>query len=203
MSEKMTVLALDAMGVIYRSGDDVGELLIPFIKEHKGTRDISLIEDLYQRASLGEMTSDKFWHEVGVSPELEDNYLERHELVEGLLPFLDKVSHASVKIICLSNDVAEWSLKLRQRFGLERYIATWFVSGEMSVRKPNSVIYQAMLKTLNEPAKNITFVDDREKNVAAANELGIGSILFRSDATSSVGAEVISDYLALSSYLKL
>jgi hypothetical protein len=32
-------LILDAMGVIYRSADDVEELLIPFVAAHGGTQD--------------------------------------------------------------------------------------------------------------------------------------------------------------------
>jgi hypothetical protein len=45
-----SVLALDAMGVIYRSGDDVGELLIPFVAANGGSTDSELIEGNYLRA---------------------------------------------------------------------------------------------------------------------------------------------------------
>ena len=56
LSQDMT-LVLDAMGVIYETGDDVTDLLVPFIAEKGGTTDVADIEHAYHDASLGLMTS--------------------------------------------------------------------------------------------------------------------------------------------------
>ena len=77
------VLVLDAMGVIYRSADDVAELLVPFVREHGGSRDTAYITREYRCSSLGRMSSAELWQNLGVSPTLEDEYLAGHSLSPG------------------------------------------------------------------------------------------------------------------------
>lgn len=171
------ILALDAMGVLYRSGDDVGELLEPFVREHGG--DAGKVAEAYHAASLGEISPDLFWEQVGLSAELEDAYLERHELAPGVDAALRAAQDLFGGICCLSNDVSRWSLKLRRRFGLESRISGWFISGEMWLRKPDPRIYEQMIDGLGVAPGAVSFVDDREKNVAAARAAGINAVLFQ------------------------
>lgn len=172
------ILVLDAMGVIYQSCDDVEELLVPFIREQGSNIDKKTIEDLYTRASLGEFSSEEFWAKVGVDYNLEDEYLDRHQLSVGLLDFLSVIKdQVKAPIYCLSNDVSEWSIKLRRKFQLDQYIERWFISGDLKVRKPSSGIYDALIREANVEPTQMLFVDDREKNVAKANDFGIQTIL--------------------------
>ena len=64
----MKNLVLDAMGVIYSVGDDVRDLLLPYIKEKGGIQDFSKIWDIYHSASLGHMPSSELWKAVGLNP---------------------------------------------------------------------------------------------------------------------------------------
>lgn len=172
------ILVLDAMGVIYQSCDDVEELLVPFIREQGSNIDKKTIEYLYTRASLGEFSSEQFWTKVGVDYNLEDEYLDRHQLSVGLLDFLSVFKdQVKAPIYCLSNDVSEWSIKLRRKFQLDQYIERWFISGDLKIRKPSSGIYDALIREANVEPTQMLFVDDREKNVAKANEFGIQTVL--------------------------
>ena len=105
----MKTLVLDAMGVIFVAGDDVVELLCPFVHEHGGIVDDGQIEALYNDASLGRLSARRFWEQVQVDPTLEDNYLRRHRLSIGLREFLRDAKARVDSIWCLSNDVSEWS----------------------------------------------------------------------------------------------
>lgn len=172
------VLVLDAMGVIYRVGDDVAHLLIPFIRENGGRDDTAQIESAYTEASLGQISAAEFWKRVGISDALEDQYLQRLELSDGLPKMLEVVGERFDEVDCLSNDVAEWSRKLRTRFGLERHISRWYISGELGARKPSLEIYRHMLHDLNVAPDDVLFVDDRAKNLHAAAELGIQTVYF-------------------------
>ena len=172
------ILVLDAMGVIYQSCDDVEELLVPFIREQGSNIDKKIIEDLYTRASLGEFSSEQFWTKVGVDYNLEDEYLDRHQLSVGLLDFLSVIKNqVKVPIYCLSNDVSEWSIKLRKKFQLNQYVEKWLISGDLKIRKPSSGIYDVLIRDANVKPTQILFVDDREKNIVAANEFGIQTVL--------------------------
>ena len=81
-------IVLDAMGVLYRACDDVPELLVPFVADHNGAG-AHEVEAAYLRASLGESTASQFWAEVGLDPAIEDAYLKRHELADGVIAFLE------------------------------------------------------------------------------------------------------------------
>ena len=171
-------LVLDAMGVIYTARDDVAELLVPFITANNGTRDFPAIQDAYIRASLGEMPAEEFWRLVGVDSLLEDEYLMTHNLSDGVLEFLPAASDRFDRILCLSNDVSEWSVKLRKRFGLERFISDWFISSDLGIRKPSPEIYDRVIQAAGLSPRNTVFVHDRPKNLDPAQALGITGILF-------------------------
>src|SRR5271157_1173749 len=127
----MKVLVLDAMGVIYPVGDDVRDLLYPFVLEKRGVSDFAVIENYYKLASLGKISAQEFWKDVGLYPQLENEYLQRFKLTPGLLDFLKKAESRGIEIWCLSNDLAEWSQKLRKRFGLEQYFRGFVISGDV------------------------------------------------------------------------
>ena len=181
------------MGVIYRAGDDVGELLVPFLREHGCTQDRGVIETYYRVASLGQISARHFWDTMGVNPHLEDEYLSRHECVPELNAFLEWARWAGIQMACLSNDVSEWSLKLRRRFGLESYIRQWAVSGDLGVRKPDGLIYEKAIQMFGRAPDELLFVDDRVPNVRAGRLSGMNAVLFsadrghRDDAEPSVG----------------
>jgi HAD superfamily hydrolase (TIGR01509 family) len=199
----MKILALDAMGVIYSARDDVLELLCPFIAEKGGIREIDTVQRIYVSASLGEISSAEFWKSVKIDPELEDAYLQRHRLSEGLLEFLEILSSQDIKVWGLSNDVSEWSRKLRGQFGLDKYFKGFVVSGDVHIRKPDSLIYRYLLKKSNASAQNIVFVDDQPKNLDVAAGLGFRTLLFEGrDQDNKHNHDVINGFPELFKWLR-
>jgi len=173
------LLALDAMGVIYAEADDGLNLLYPFIVEKGGCREILEIIRLYNLVSMGRMSSAEFWISAGVDPALEDEYLLRHRLSEGLPEFLEEMRSLGMELWCLSNDVSEWARKLRTKFGLDKYFSGFVISGDTGSRKPDSAIYLSLLEKAGFQPREAIFVDDRLRNIEAAARLGITGILFR------------------------
>jgi HAD superfamily hydrolase (TIGR01509 family) len=176
----MPCLVLDAMGVIFAAADDVGELLIPFIAEHSGTTDETLVQEAYRVASLGEIDANEFWSRVGVDADLEDAYLSHHRLNSGVMELLQMAQRLGVPVCCLSNDIGSWSQKLRQRLDVEEYLHLSIISGDVGIRKPALAIYQALIDASDYAASELLFVDDRLNNVQAARAIGIDSMLFDS-----------------------
>jgi len=97
------VLALDAMGVIYAEADDGLNLLYPFVVEHGGCSDIPEIISLYNAASLGRISAAEFWRGAGIDPLLEDEYLSRHRLSDGLIEFLETMHSRGERRILVYN----------------------------------------------------------------------------------------------------
>jgi len=191
------VLALDAMGVIYRAADDVAELLIPFVGRSGSRTTPADVEALYLAASLGQISADEFWRRVGVDPDDEDLYLAGHRVNDGLFDAIDSVRDLFGKVCCLSNDVSEWSRKLRTTFGLTTAVDPWIISGDIRIRKPDRGIYEHLLAVLDTRADNVVFVDDRTKNLAAAASLGIKTVLFgepsRDTPSTTLVARTVAD----------
>jgi HAD superfamily hydrolase (TIGR01509 family) len=171
-------IVLDAMGVIFRAADDVAELLIPFVARNGGTADATIVAAAYIDASLGRIDADAFWQRVGLDAGVEDAYLATHGLMPGVDAFIASARRARLPVWCLSNDVARWSAKLRTRFGLDRALAGAVISSEVGCRKPDAAIYCALLARCERRADEVSFIDDRPANVAAAAALGIRSHLF-------------------------
>ncbi|MEM7020916.1 MAG: HAD-IA family hydrolase [Pseudomonadota bacterium] len=188
-------LVLDAMGVIYHSADDVGELLIPFIQENGGTSNEARIKGYYHQASLGQLSVDKFWQKCGLTPELEDEYLQRHMLTPGLRSALEYARSQEWLIWCLSNDIGRWSKKLRENFKIEGYFDGFIISGDVKCRKPSADIYRKLVKASKIKPEKMRFVDDRPANLVAALELGMNPILFeRGNPVGSLNCPVIKGF---------
>ncbi len=181
----MKTLVLDAMGVIYAARDDIVELLCPFVHEQRGIKDDRRIEELYTLASLGKLSAEEFWKQVQVDSAAEDEYLLRHRLSAGLLSFLPIARHLVDAIWCLSNDVSQWSRKLREHFQLDRFVDGYVISGDVGARKPDAAIYRTLLAKTGIKPEEIVFVDDRPRNLDAAAELGFQTILFAPRQTAA------------------
>ena len=171
------------MGVIYQVGDDVPDLLVPFILEKGGVEDVSAIEAAYREASLGLISAPEFWTRVGLRHDLEDEYLSRFSITADLPELLEGSAPRFERIYCLSNDVPEWSVKLRRRFGLEPYFSGWYISGDLGMRKPDAAIYAHVLADLGAEPAEVLFVDDRPKNLEPAAKLGMQTVCYDPEDT--------------------
>ena len=171
------------MGVIFQVGDDVADLLVPFVHEKGGAANSSDIEAAYEEASLGRISAPMLWNRVGLWHDLEDEYLSRFVLTDDLPELLEDAAPRFERIYCLSNDVPEWSVKLRRRFGLEPYFSGWYISGDLGMRKPDPAIYARILTDLGADPAEVLFVDDRPKNLEPAAKLGMHTVLYHPEDT--------------------
>jgi putative hydrolase of the HAD superfamily len=82
-------IVLDAMGVLYRHGDDVTDLLIPYARQRGSAATPRRIRELYRQARLGTMSSAQLWERLGIAASASDeDYCRRYELTEGVGNFL-------------------------------------------------------------------------------------------------------------------
>lgn len=178
------VVVLDAMGVLYRDGDEVTRLLVPYLRDKGCAETPDAIRATYHSCSRGEFGTHSLWARLGMSGVASDvEYCGTHRLTPGVVPALERLGETGIRLACLTNDTAEWSRILRRRFRLDRYIDHWCVSAEVGVRKPDPRVYRALLDTLGVAPADTLFVDDRGPNLLPAREIGMHTILFSSDDT--------------------
>jgi putative hydrolase of the HAD superfamily len=189
-------VVFDAKGVLYRHGEDVDELLIPYARDHGSLAPAGLIRASYLKASLGEISSADLWRSIGVlGDDSDERYCARHELTDGVHEFL-AVDHG-VRLACLSNDVSEWSAILRRRFGIEDALETWLISGEVGLRKPDPRIYEMLARRLGIDGDAILFVDDRAPNLDAAAGRGWSTVQFGGGCSAHRSVHEFAELLAI------
>jgi len=171
-------LFIDAMGVLYALGDDVGDLLIPFCLEKGSACGGENILQAYQDCSLGKMSSGGLWKRLGFLNNWDEEYIQRYSLNPDVLETLALLKKSGFKLYCLSNDVAEWSRLLRKRFSLKGFFEGWIVSGEVGVRKPDPEIYELVLEKSGCDPGDCLFIDDRIQNLKPALEKGMKVLKF-------------------------
>ncbi len=91
----------------------------------------------------------------------------------GLWALVDEVRRHGVRTGLLSNS---WGTSAYPFERLARTFDTLVLSGEVGLRKPDPRIYELAMQRVGVPAQGCVFVDDLERNVAAATELGMHGV---------------------------
>ncbi len=178
------VVALDGMGVLYREGDDVRELLIPFARERGSTMADEDIVVKARQLSLGRMTPADFWQVIGVEGDpnqLDAEYLAMHQLMPGVVKYLRALRDSGVRTACITNDAAAWATKLRANHSLDGFIDPWVISGSVGVRKPDAPLFEVLRRVTGEAPGSILIIDDDLDNLDAAAKLGFGTAWFTAE----------------------
>lgn len=180
------MIALDGMGVLYREGDDISQLLIPFIRQMGSLVSDELILTQSRLLSLGRITSSDFWKTVGLSDdavELDNAYLSLHQLTPGVVAFLRAMRDREIRVAVITNDCARWAHNLRARHSLDGLIDPWVVSGAVGVRKPERPPYEVLRRMSGISPRRILVVDDDLNNLDAASEYGFATAWFSADGS--------------------
>jgi len=171
----------DVMGVIFDVGDDTNDLLVPYIRERPPAVSSERINALYLRASLGEISSERFWEEVGLGdgyPDVERDYLDTRLSVDPEAAPVFRELGRRFSLGILSNDVKEWSAYLRRKHGLDDLLKVAVISGEVGLRKPDRRIFEILLERTGASPSECAIVDDLTRNLQAAAQLGMKTVHF-------------------------
>ena len=95
-------------------------------------------------------------------------------LFPGVAETLQQLSK-NFTVACLSNtNPLHWPRE-RDAMGLGRLFSRQYISYEIGYLKPDSKAFQHAIDDLNCPPGQILFLDDREENIEAARNLGMGA----------------------------
>lgn len=86
-----------------------------------------------------------------------------------------KINYEVVALTNTERENGEYS----RAHGLFQYFERAFVSTEMHMKKPYTMIFQKVLDNCNATADEALFIDDKEENTEGARELGIPCILYK------------------------
>jgi HAD superfamily hydrolase (TIGR01509 family) len=86
---------------------------------------------------------------------------------------LKKVASLAV----LSNHRSEWVRPVLNQTGLDKYFQEVFISSEIGLVKPDLKAIEYVLNRLDCNSKEVVFIDDKERNLKTAQQLGVQTVL--------------------------
>ena len=96
--------------------------------------------------------------------------------MERLLADLREAGHA----LHLMSNYPSWYQLIEEKLRLSRYAPWTFVSCQVGLRKPDEAAYRWAARAVQAPETELIFIDDRERNCAAARAVGMDAIRFAS-----------------------
>lgn len=98
-------------------------------------------------------------------------------LLDGIEELLGELKARGVCMHAFSNYPVWWR-DVEEVTGLSRWLEWSFVSCDLRLRKPDPEAYREVLRRLGVEASDCVFVDDRERNILAAQEEGMVGLHF-------------------------
>jgi len=169
-------IIFDMYGVILK---DPHGALMPFIQSVLPHVTDADVYPLWKQANDNVIAACDFWEQVGFreAEATQKAYLETVQIDEDFFRVASALRR-KYRLAVLSNDVAEWSRFVREKYCLNPLFDAVVVSGEAGVSKPDPQIFRLVLDLLGLPAEECLFVDDRRANLRAAQALGMDVVLF-------------------------
>jgi len=96
----------------------------------------------------------------------------------GTVKILSALRSTGYSLFALSNWSIETFPLVKERFDFLNWFEEIILSGEVKLAKPDPAIYELLLQRVNRPAEQCLFIDDNERNIAAAQKLGLQTIHF-------------------------
>jgi epoxide hydrolase-like predicted phosphatase len=125
-------------------------------------------------------------HDLGHEPELHRFSEIYFDALDPNLPMIELmrgVRSRGFRMALLTNNIREWEPLWRRMLPVEEIFEVIVDSAFVGVRKPDRAIYEITMERIGAGigAPECLFVDDVEQNVAAARELGMATVHFRTN----------------------
>ncbi len=110
-----------------------------------------------------------------------DNWYKALPEIEGMRELIESLKKKGKKIYLLSN-ISEEFVKHKEKIEIFKLFDGFVFSGVEKMAKPDRKIFELLLDRYNLDAKSCLFVDDLEKNVETAKNVGFKAFLFKGKA---------------------
>jgi len=108
-----------------------------------------------------------------------DHYIRENPIIPKMIGLVDKLREKGYRTGILSNiDAAHGVINLHRH--IFEHFDEVLLSYQVGVRKPDSAAFRLLARRLNVDLEELIFIDDLPLNVAAAQDIGINTILFES-----------------------
>ena len=174
-------IIFDCFGVIYP--DILSLVEKPYLSGSDPRR--QQIRELRQKADLGLLEREEFWDEAAIVLEISRKQLDAElDKVRGadweLLSYIKNLRKSGYKTGILSN-VGKGFLEriFDEKHPQEDYFDEVVASAEIGIMKPDPRSFKLTTQRLMVAENECVFIDDREKHISGAREVGMKTILYK------------------------
>ncbi|MGY4884250.1 MAG: HAD family hydrolase [Nanobdellota archaeon] len=132
----------------------------------------------------GKMSEEEFLEEIIKLSQnkisityLKKLFREGNKINQDMLNLIQKLNKKYILGI-LNNEVKEWNEYRIKKFKLKDYFKIIISSCDVGAAKPDSKIYEILLKKLDMHPDEVIFIDNRIENLSPAEKMGIKTHLF-------------------------
>lgn len=175
-------IIFDLFGVVC---EDLGHA---WISRHSFDDKRELLEkEYFVPGDLGHMREEDYWSGIAAItgwPEtaIRDEWYSKIAAVPGTLALVEDMRSVGRTMLC--TNTSSWLFdEVDRRIGLSGRFDDIIKSCDAGIIKPNPAIYRLCLEQTGTAAAATLFIDDREKNIRGAEEVGMQGIVFSSAAT--------------------
>jgi len=137
---------------------------------------------------LGKITEDEFWTKFAgdllIKEPIEDLVQECKDMIRlFLVPNDDVMAYVNslkgkLKLGILSNNVKEWVTYKNDHFKIDEPFDAVVYSCDVGKVKPEKEIFELILQKLRTKAEETIFIDNHDRNIEAAQQIGMQTVLF-------------------------
>jgi len=137
----------------------------------------------WRKARVNEIPSQKLWDALAKYLETTPEII-RKEIIDfiGFRPEMIEIAKKlkkNYKLALLSNQIEDWLGEKIKEHQLDQIFDVIVPSYKAKVAKPDIEIFKSVLQQLNMKPEECLYIDDKEKNIPPAKELGMKTILFK------------------------
>ena len=187
----LQLVVIGAWGVLFQPSDPVSDLLIPFLRRSGSAATVQDIREAHRRATLGRISADELWQACDLrgEPNWEHGpYAGQMTISTGATDFIRSLLRRGVGVACVTNDVSEWSWRLRQWTGFEA-VTPWVISSDIGIRKPDPGVFEMLRRASDVPFANCLLIDCDIPTLDAARSLGMSTALFGTPSADQAATE--------------
>lgn len=179
------ILVFDLSGVFFNDGLKVAVKNISNeFKLNPETIEFVLNGSFAQEYRTGLITSEEYWKKakdylkVDNVEKIKKIFFESYYPHEESVQLLKNLRNKKIKTAYLSNSPKDRTEFLDKKFNFISLFDFGLCSFEAHSWKPDKEMYQKFMDKFNLTPKDITYIEDRERDIKPAKELGMNTILF-------------------------
>jgi len=144
-----------------------------------------VIRESWDKARIGKISSEEFWKNVAdylniAKEKLRSDCINFFGINEEVVALIKQLK-SDYKIGILSNQIKDWLEEILETTNLNKYVDVMIGSYDAKKAKPDLELFKELLEKMKLHPEEIIFIDDQEKNIPPAKELGINMILFKNN----------------------